>query len=97
MAVSVEDGRFTLQDSRGIRVFGFGEGGAFLFGARAESGGRLDFEPAAPETPEQAKAVVSSMGLDPARIFRGDPANWNKASSAEASAGTGEKGAEGDR
>ena len=49
------------------------------------------------ETPEQAKAVVSSMRLDPARIFRGDPANWNKASSAEASAGTGEKGAEGDR
>ncbi|MEE2940610.1 MAG: amidohydrolase family protein [Planctomycetota bacterium] len=97
MAVSVEDGRFTLQDSRGIRVFGFGEGGAFLFGARAENGGRLDFEPAAPETPEQAEAVVSTMRLDPARVFRGDPERWNKASSTEASAGTGAKGGEGDR
>ncbi|MEC8513508.1 MAG: amidohydrolase family protein [Planctomycetota bacterium] len=97
MAVSVEDGRFTLQDSRGIRVFGFGEGGAFLFGARAESGGRLDFEPAPAETPEQARAVVSRMRLDPARVFRGDPETWNKASSAEASARTGEPEVGGDR
>lgn len=97
LTVSPEDGRFTLQDSRGIRVFGFGEGGAFLFGARAESGGRLDFEPDPPVTPEQAKAVVSTMRLDPARVFRGDPANWNKASSTEASAGASKKGAEGGR
>lgn len=97
MAVSVEDGRFTLQDSRGIRVFGFGEGGEFLFGARAENGGRLDFEPAAPETPEQAKGVVSRMRLEPARVFRGDPKTWNKASSAEASAGKGGDGGVGDR
>lgn len=97
MAVSLEDGRFTLQDSRGIRVFGFGEGGEFLFGARAENGGRLDFEPAAPETPEQAKDVVSRMRLEPARVFRGDPKAWNKASSAEASAGKGGDGGVGDR
>ena len=97
MAVSLEDGRFTLQDSRGIRVFGFGEGGEFLFGARAENGGRLDFEPAAPETPEQATAVVSRMRLDPARVFRGDPKAWNKASSAEASASTSGEGGPGNR
>ena len=96
MAVSLEDGRFTLQDSRGIRVFGFGEGGEFLFGARAENGGgstssrlrrrrrsrRRTSSPDAPRT---------------GRIFRGDPKAWNKASSAEASAGKGGDGGVGDR
>ncbi|MEC7233353.1 MAG: hypothetical protein VXW31_10450, partial [Planctomycetota bacterium] len=64
---------------------------------RAESGGRLDFEPASPSTPEQAEAAVAIMRLEPARVFRGDPETWNKASSAEASARTGEPGAGGDR
>lgn len=90
LAVSAEDGRFTIQDSRGVRLYGFGEGGAFLFGARAENGGRLDFEPAAPETPEQAKAVLSNLDIAPARVFRGDPKTWNQPKPAEASAGQGE-------
>lgn len=76
LAVTPDDGRITLQDSRGVRVYGFGQGGALLFGARAEAGGRLDFQPAEAETPEQAKDVVTELELEDARLYRGEPIDW---------------------
>lgn len=91
MAISPADGRISLNDSRGLRVMGFGPGAEFLFGARAEDGGRLDFVPVKPWSAEVAKQYVALMKLPEGRTFTGDPERWNdpKAAAEAAAAKTG--------
>ncbi len=76
-AFSAADGRISLNDSRGLRVMGFGPGAEFLFGARAENEGRLDFVPVRPWSPEVAQQYVAVMDLPEGRVFTGDPERWN--------------------
>ena len=73
------DGRITIANSRGMRVYGVGPKGQFLFGASAEKGGRLDFEPG--ETPFDA---VRALEVPAERQFTGDPETWDQAAPAEA-------------
>lgn len=90
-AVSEVDQRLTLQNSRGVRVFGVGAKGEFLFGATAESGGRLDFNPT-----DGTNDPVLALEVPAGRRFTGDPEHWNDpTSAAEARATTGTKGDDG--
>lgn len=77
LAISAADGRISMNDSRGLRVMGFGAGGEFLFGARAEDDGRLDFVPVKPWSADVANQYVSLMELPEGRTFTGDPERWN--------------------
>lgn len=76
LAVTEEEGRLDLADTRGVRVYGFAQGGALLFGARSEDGGRLDVVPSVPADAAAAARARTELELDPARVFRGDLEVW---------------------
>ncbi len=72
MQISAEDGRLSMDDTRGARVFGFGPGGELRFAARAQTGGRLDLEPGA----ALGDAQLFALDIPKERIFTGDAATW---------------------
>ena len=84
MQVSEADGRLSMNDTRGARVYGFGPGGELRFAARAQTGGRLDLEPGT-ALGDQTKFELE---LPEARLFTGDADTWFQTSAAAAE-GTG--------
>lgn len=81
------DGRITIANSRGMRVYGIGPDGRFLFGASAEQGGRLDFEPA-----EGTFEIVRELRVPKERQFTGDVETWDQPTPAEAATARGGEG-----
>ncbi|MEM8711047.1 MAG: hypothetical protein AAGG01_08850 [Planctomycetota bacterium] len=72
LTVSPEDGRLSMDDTRGARVFGFGAGGELRFAARAQIGGRLDLKPGEALSSE----TLFKLELPEERLFRGDADTW---------------------
>jgi hypothetical protein len=72
MAVSADDGRLSMNDTRGARVYGFGPGGELRFAARAQAGGRLDLEPGK----ALGDQALYQLELKEERLFTGDAATW---------------------
>ena len=85
MQVSETDGRLSMNDTRGARVYGFGPGGELRFAARAQTGGRLDPEPDT-ALGDEAKYELE---LPEARLFTGDADTWFQTGAAAAAEGTG--------
>ncbi len=72
MDISEADGRLSMNDTRGARVYGFGQGGELRFAARAQAGGRLDLEPGMALGSE----ALYQLELKQDRLFTGDAATW---------------------
>ncbi len=72
LQVSEQDGRLSMNDTRGARVYGFGQGGELRFAARAQAGGRLDLEPGV----ALGSGALSALELKEERLFTGDAATW---------------------
>ncbi|QDV07273.1 hypothetical protein Poly30_27930 [Planctomycetes bacterium Poly30] len=91
MDVSEEDGRISMNDTRGARVYGFGPGGELRFAARAQAGGRLDLQPGT----ALGDRAVSELELPEERLFTGDADTWYQTGAAAPKEAGAAKDAEG--